>query len=118
MVHRRLQKEWEREADKKFPEFAEIFKIFSDYYSPALIEIFFSATKEKASSVIGSEAETTKVLGLFTETWRLAIKKRCPPCGKVDFMSLLSESVVIWEKKGCKSATVKTLRKSWEDAVY
>ncbi len=114
MVSKELKQQWEDEADERFPEFAEIFKIFSDYYSPVLIATFFLATKEMADKIIGPGGATmAKVLGLFAETWRLAIKKSCPPCCKADFLSLLSEAVIIWEENGRKDATIETLRRVW-----
>lgn len=109
MISKELQKKWRDEAD----ELAKIFKIFSGHYSPMIIATFFSATIEEANKIIEIRARMPKVLGLFTETWRLAIKKSLPPCGKYDFLSLLSEVAIIWEKNGCKGATIETLRRVW-----
>ncbi len=113
MVSKKLQKKWEREADEKYAEHADILKIFSAYYGPTLIATFFSLTEEKAKEIIGARATKTRILGLFTEAWRLAIKKSLPPCGENDFLSLLSEAAIIWEKNGCKGARIKTLRRVW-----
>lgn len=115
MVNEELQKKWSREADEKFPEIAEICKIFSDNYGPTIIAEFFSATKDKANEVLGTQAKLTKVLGLFTETWRLAIKKSLPPC-RGDWMGLLSEALFIWDDGGRKSANIDTLRDLWMGA--
>lgn len=113
MVSKKLQKEWRYEADKKFPEFAEIFKIFSDSYSPRLIATFFLATKKEADKIVRGEASKAEVLGLFADTWQLAIKKSCPPCCKADFLSLLSEAKMIWENDGCWGITIDALREIW-----
>lgn len=113
MVSKKLKQKWEDEADERFPEFAEIFKIFSDSYSPRLIATFFLATKKEADKIVKRGASKAEVLGLFTETWRMAIKKSLPPCGMNDFLLLLSEATIIWEKNGHKDATIETLRKVW-----
>lgn len=114
MVSKKLQKKWKREAEK-FGREGEIFKIFTNYYSPALIANFFSMTKEEADKIVETETEEAKILGLFAETWRLAIKKSCPPCCEADFLSLLSEAAIIWEKNGCKGVTIETLRNVWSE---
>lgn len=109
MVSNKLQKKWYSEAD----EIAEILQVFTDGYAPRFMLTFFSATKEEADRIIGKPAKLMKILGLFKETWRLAIKKSLPPCGINDFRALLSEASVTWEVGGCRGAKVKTLRKVW-----
>jgi hypothetical protein len=111
MVNKKLQKKWEEEAEKY--EDREVFKVFSGYYSPAAIEPFFLATRKEVESILGKGANKTKVLGLFTEAWRLAIKKSLPPCCENDFLALLSEARIVWERKRYKGAYLKTLCKIW-----
>src|SRR4030042_3504836 len=112
MVSKRLQRKWEKEAEK-YGKDGEIFKIFSNMYSPVTIEPFYPITAEEVQSVFGNRTNRTKTLGLFTEIWRLAIKKSFPPCCEYDFKNLLCEARITWAKKGYKGAYLKTLRKLW-----
>ncbi len=111
-VDKKIREQWEDEA-KKFGRYGEVYKIFSDYYSPTLIATFYAATEKTVYEIVGTKADIVTVLGLFTEVWRLAVEKSRFPSGMFDFQSLLSEAVIIWEENGRKDATIETLHSVW-----